>query len=329
MSESVSPTAAQKPKIALAPDPPRLAAVRGRDEHDPAIGRRMADVVRDAGGEHVPVEQATGLVWLSIGESAPLVRLLDENPNLSWVQLPWAGVETFAGELAGYDVRFTCAKASYGEQVGEHALVLTLACLRHLTEQARRPAWHPLEPRSLFRQRVTIVGAGGIATTLIDLLRPFGASVTVVRRSTDPIDGARRTVAAGQLAEVLGGTDILVLALALTPQTRHLIGGRELGLLPPGAIVVNVPRGEHIDTDALLAALRAGHISAAGLDVTDPEPLPQGHPLWALDNVTVTSHCADALDFVTDKLAERVDANVRRLRSGEPLLGEVDWSAGY
>lgn len=329
MPHSANLTAAQAPRIALAPDPPRIAVARGLGERDPAIGRRMAGVVRNAGGELVPVAQATGLVWLSIGESAPLVRLLDEYPNISWVQLPWAGVETFVGELARYDVRFTCVKASYGEQVGEHALVLILACLRNLIEQARRAAWHFVEPRSLFRQRVTIVGAGGIATTLISLLKPFDASITVVRRSAEPLDGAHRTVAVAQLTDMLGETDVLVLALPLTPPTRHLIGERELALLPPGAIVVNVARGEHIDTDALVEALNTGHLSAAGLDVTDPEPLPEQHPLWALDNVTITSHRANSLDFAVDKLAERVHQNVRCLGSGAPLIGEVDSAAGY
>jgi phosphoglycerate dehydrogenase-like enzyme len=238
-------------------------------------------------------------------------------------------VETFADELGGYDVCFTCAKASYGELVGEHALVLTLACLRNLTEQARQRTWHPLEPNSLFRKRVTVVGAGGIATTLIGLLRPFDACVTVVRRSGEPVNGAHRTVTTSALPDVLGETDVLVLALALTPQTRRLIGERELALLPPGAIVVNVARGEHIDTDALVSALHSGHLSAAGLDVTDPEPLPEGHPLWDMDNVTITSHRADSLDFTTDKLAERVGENVRCLVSGAPLVGEVDWVAGY
>jgi len=128
---------------------------------------------------------------------------------------------------------------------------------------------------------------------------------------------------------VLPTTDVLVAALALTPETRHVIGARELAALPNDAVVVNVARGAVIDTEALVTALRGGEIAAAGLDVTDPEPLGDGHPLWSMDNVFISSHCADSLEFVTQKLIERVQDNLRRFGRDEELVGQVDWTAGY
>ncbi|NUS73927.1 MAG: hydroxyacid dehydrogenase [Corynebacteriales bacterium] len=316
-----------RPKIAFAPDEIKAAA---RGEDSLAQNERLLEAVKRAGGDVVSLEEANGLVWLEVGDAKPLSGLLDAYPNISWVQLPWAGVDSFvAGGLFDHPAQFTCAKASYGEQVGEHALVLALAALRNLTAQARRPHWHMLEPESLFRKRVTILGAGGIATTLIALLQPFGCDITVVRRTAESTPGANRTVGQAELDSILPDTDVLVLALALTPATTGIIGEKQLALLPDNAVLVNVARGAHVDTDALVTALTTGQIAAAGLDVTYPEPLPAAHPLWTLDNVTITSHCADSLEFVSHKLAERVADNVAALVAGTPLLGLVDKHAGY
>ncbi len=176
---------------------------------------------------------------------------------------------------------------------------------------------------------MTILGAGGIAQTLLALLAPFDCDVTVLRRTSEPMPGATRTIAIGELAGVLPQTDVLVLALALTPLTRHIIGARELALLPSNAVLVNVARGGHVDTEALVAALTDGEIATAALDVTEPEPLPPGHPLWAFDNVLITSHCADSMAFVTEKLVERVGENVARFIAGKPLVGLVHPEHGY
>src|SRR5262249_27469191 len=128
---------------------------------------------------------------------------------------------------------------------------------------------------------------------------------------------------------VLPETEILVLALALTASTQRIMGRRELGLLPPGAVLINVARGRHVDTASLVDALSGGHLRAAGLDVTDPEPLPSDHPLWKMNNVLITSHSADSSGYVTGRIAERVRQNVARFRTGRPLVGVVDPSLGY
>jgi phosphoglycerate dehydrogenase-like enzyme len=224
---------------------------------------------------------------------------------------------------------FTCTKGAFAGQGAEHALLLTLACLRHLVKQTRTPSWGRVEPTSLAGRAVTIVGAGGITEELIRLLAPFGCRVRVLRRRPEPLAGADETLPVSELHNVLPDTDVLVLALALTPQTHHIIGAPELALLPAHATVVNVARGPHIDTDALVTALREGEIAAAGLDVTDPEPLPASHPLWSDPRALITSHSADSVAYVRAMLCERVEENIAHLLAGETLAGVVDVEHGY
>ena len=128
---------------------------------------------------------------------------------------------------------------------------------------------------------------------------------------------------------MLPGALVVYLALALTPETTGIIGAAELDLMDEPAWLVNVARGPHIDTDALVAALNSGSIAGAALDVTDPEPLPDGHPLWDLPNCIITPHTADTIEMVMPLLAERIRTNVIRFAAGEPLVGVVDPDAGY
>ncbi len=182
---------------------------------------------------------------------------------------------------------------------------------------------------NLLGARVTIVGGGGIAVSLLRLLGPFGCEVTVVRRTPEPIAGAARVVAVDALDDALTGAALVVLALPLTAGTEGLIDARRLALLAEGACLVNVARGRHVVTDDLVAALRDGTLGSAGLDVTDPEPLPDGHPLWDLPNVIVTPHTANTEEMAEPLLAARITDNVRRWRAEAPLVGLVDPAAGY
>jgi phosphoglycerate dehydrogenase-like enzyme len=300
---------------------------------DEEVARRRREhltaVVEAAGGSVVPVSRANALLWLAVADSQRLLTLLDANPQIAWVQLSAAGVDTFGPNAFSRPVIFTSAKGAFGVQVAEHALMLILASLRHVVEHARQRQWHGSEPETLAGKRVTILGAGGIAIILTRLLHAAGCHVTVVRRRQTRLADADVTVSTAQLHDVLPNTDVLVVALALTKETHRLIGRHELELLPAAAILVNVARGAIVDTEALVVALRTGGIRAAGLDVTDPEPLPPAHALWSLDNVLVTSHCADSVSYVTEMLAERVSENVRRFQHGLELVGVVDSVAGY
>jgi phosphoglycerate dehydrogenase-like enzyme len=310
-----TPAAVTAPRIAVGPSP---------DPH-------VQDAIRRGGGTPAAVgEPADGLVWLAGKDAGGLRAALRAAPGIRWVQLPFAGVENFAGQdLFTDDHLWTCAKGAYSEVVAEHALALALAGLRGLPDRIRARSWGPQGGVSLFDQPVTILGGGGITQALIDLLRPFRARVTVVRRRPDPVPGAERVVTTPALHEVLPGALVVFVALALTPLTTGIIGAPELALMDRGAWLVNVARGRHVVTDALVDALERDQIGGAGLDVTDPEPLPAGHPLWDLPNCIITPHTANSDEMLRPKQAERIAANVRRFAAGEPLEGRIDPAAGY
>jgi len=296
----------------------------------------IAQAVRAAGGELVPLGPLTrGLIWLSYGGADSLRATLQSHPSIEWVQLPYAGVDAFAGLLGSYADRplplWTSAKGAYSQPVAEHALTLVLALLRVIPERVRATSW-PTGPKtgtSLFGLRVLIVGAGGISIELIRLLQPFGVHVTVVRRSVGEVAGAERTVTAERLDEVLPDADVVVIAAASTAGTRHLVGAAQFAAMKSSAVLVNIARGGLIDTDALVATLESGGIAGAGLDVTDPEPLPDGHPLWTAPNILITPHSADTPAMTGPLLAERIRANVAGFVGDGSFIGIVDPRAGY
>ena len=289
-----------------------------------------SEAVVAAGGLIAPLSDATrGLIWH--GNGADLASVLDAHPGIGWVQLHLAGVEKCAEAFAGHpDLVWTSAKGSFAEPVAEHALALTLAVLRQLPEKARSSSWAPVRQGiSLYGRNVVIIGAGGIAIELMRLLAPFDVSVTIVRRTTTPLPGADRTVAAEQLLEVLPAADVVIVAAAATDETAQLIGAAELAAMKPTAALVNIARGRLVDTDALVAALKSGHLWGAGLDVTDPEPLPAEHPLWAAPRSVITSHSADTQEMVVPLMAVRIRANVAAFLGGNGFVGLVDTKAGY
>ena len=300
----------------------------------PEPQQTFVDAVEAAGGTVEPLSERTrGVVWLSYKEAKAFPEILREHPGIGWVQLPYAGVDAFAQILAEEDrpgLVWTSAKGAYAQPVAEHALTLTLALLRVLPERVRARSWATEQQgTSLYGLDVVIVGAGGIALELMRLLEPFGARVTIVRRSAEPVPGAERTVTADRLAEVLPTADVVVVAAALTDGTRKLVGAPEFAAMKDTAYLVNIARGGLVDTDALLDALRSGAIAGAGVDVTDPEPLPDGHPLWDEPNCLITPHQADTPEMVAPLLAERIRLNVQAFLHDGRFVGTVDPRAGY
>ena len=288
----------------------------------------LAGAITRGGGEVVGPEDAEGVVWASTGKAATLAALLADHPGIRWVQLPWAGIEPFADVLDDEHV-WTCGKGVYAEPVAEHALMLGLAGLRGLDRYARATSWEDQHGTNLLGAAVTIVGGGGIAESLLRLLAPFEVDVTVLRRAPVPMAGAARVLPSTALHDSLPGATLVVLALPLVPSTVGLIGARELALMDPHAWLVNVARGAHVVTDDLVDALRAGTIGGAALDVTEPEPLPDGHPLWTMPNCLITPHTGNTAEMATPLLSARITANVERFAAGEPLIGLVDPSLGY
>lgn len=297
----------------------------------PAEAPWAVEAIRRGGGQPVRLdEKPSGLVWTEPGAVEELREVLRAHPGVSWVQLPMAGIERVAeAGVLDHQRQWTSAKGAYAEPVAEHALALLLAGLRSLPERARARAWGQPAAQTLFDQPVTIVGGGGITLALLRLLAPFRAEVTVVRRSAEPVAGAARTLATEHLPEALAGARAVVLTLALTPPTRGIIGAKELELMDRRAWLVNVARGGLVDTAALVAALRSDQIGGAALDVTEPEPLPPGHPLWDLPNCLITPHTADTEEMTEPLLAARIAENVRRLAGGHELEGLVDPDLGY
>ena len=290
----------------------------------------LADAVTGGGGELAPPAEASGLVWTDHADPQGLDEVLTAHRDLDWVQLPWAGVEPYVEVIRAHgDRTWTCGKGVYADPVAEHALALALGGLRHLQGYARQTSWSAPAGTNLLGARVVVLGGGGITESLLRLLAPFGCEVTVVRRSPSPLEGASEVVGMDRLDDVLAGADLLVLALALTPETEGVIDRRRLELLAPDAWVVNVARGAHVVTDDLVAVLAAGRIGGAALDVTDPEPLPEGHPLWAEPRCLITPHTANTPEMAVPLLTARVTENVRRWIAGEPLVGPVDVDAGY
>jgi len=307
------------------------AVARPRVAIGPAAGGFAAEAVVAGGGELVGVgEPADALVWLGHDDVDGLSAALAATPGVRWVQLPAAGVEGMAAAGLFHDGRtWTCAKGSYAEPVAEHAMTLALAGLRCLPERVAARSWGRPAGSSLYDGEVTILGGGGITAELLVLLAPFRVRATVVRRLPDPVPGAARTVTVDGLAAALAGALVVFVALALTPETRGIVGGPELACMDERAWLVNVARGAHVVTDDLVEALRSATIAGAALDVTDPEPLPDGHALWDLPNAIITPHTADTFEMVRPRLAARIRTNVARFAAGAPLEGLVDPTAGY
>ena len=287
-------------------------------------------VVRSGGRLVEPSQAAEAdvLVWADPAATDPFPELTARMPRLRWVQLPYAGIEPFAHHLDDRLI-WTCGKGVYAAPVAEHALTLALAGLRGLTTYARSASWEAPIGHNLLRAPVTVLGGGGITEELLGLLSPFGCDVTVVRRHPRSMPGASRVVGPDELDEAVAGSTVVVVAWALTPETRGLIDRRLLRLMGPLCWLVNVGRGGHVVTDDLVDALDQGEIAGAALDVTDPEPLPTGHALWSRPNCLITPHIANTPEMGLPLIADRVRDNIARRNAGEPLLGLVDVSLGY
>ncbi len=278
--------------------------------------------------------QSTGLVWTDSQDVAQLDAILAAHPRITWVQLPFAGVDNFKPlfdsiSSSGRKLVFTSAKGAYREPVAEHALMLALALGRALPERLAAKTWGGKFAASLFDSKVLIVGGGGIAEELLRLLAPFRVNATVVRRAAKPLVGANRVIGLGELDANLPTADFVFLASALTAETKGLFDASRFALMKPTAYLINIARGAIVDSRALENALVNGVIAGAGIDVTDPEPLPEGHSLWNTPNLIITPHTADTPEQCIRLLSERIVLNVNALIQGTALVGEVNLELGY
>ncbi|ETD34561.1 D-isomer specific 2-hydroxyacid dehydrogenase family protein [Williamsia sp. D3] len=295
----------------------------------PHTDSHLSEAITSAGGTLADLADARALVWVGNVDGFP-EPLPD---SIEWVQLRLAGIESFlrAGLLDDRRI-WTNASGFYAENVAEHALALLLAglrqinvaVLRHWDEKAIDPA-----VRSLHGSTVGIIGAGGIARSLIPRLKACGAQAIAVNRSGRPVEGASKTLPASRIDEVWGLIDHVVLAAPATDETRHLINARTLAALPRHAWLINVARGPLVDEAALRDALLAGEIAGAALDVTDPEPPDANDPLWDLENVIITPHVANPSAGLTRTMAPWLAENLRRFAAGGDMLAVVHPDASY
>jgi phosphoglycerate dehydrogenase-like enzyme len=289
----------------------------------------LSDAIHAGGGEVVSAADAEVLVWAETAAPDALDTLLHgDGKGVRWVQLPYAGIEPYVGVIRD-DRIWTCAKGVYAEPVAEHALMLLLAGLRGLGAYSRATAWTPPQGTNLLHGKVVVLGGGGITESFLRLVEPFDADVTVVRRHPAPMRGAAHVVGMNDLDGALDDALGVVLALSLTPETRGVMDRTRLERIHGRGWLVNVARGAHVVTDDLVEVLVAGAIGGAALDVTDPEPLPAGHPLWSLPNCIITPHVGNTPEMALPLLAERISENIRRWGRGEPLIGLVDPHLGY
>jgi phosphoglycerate dehydrogenase-like enzyme len=252
-------------------------------------------------------------------------ELLEAAGDLRLFACTYAGTGHLPYEaLTAADVAVTSAAGVHAPNAAEHAVGAVLSFSRRLHEAARADRWQPADPGELAGSTVTVVGLGAIGTAVADRLEPFDVTTLGVRRHTDAGGPTDEVLGPEALNDALARTDYLVLCCPLTDATRGLIGTAELRTLPPTAVLVNVARGAVVDTDALVRTLRRGRLGGAVLDVTDPEPLPDDHPLWGLEDVVVTPHTAGATPKYYDRLADIVADNVGRLEDDRALRNAVE-----
>ncbi len=241
-------------------------------------------------------------------------------PQLKVVQLLSAGVEGWP-ERVPAGVTLCNGRGVHGGSTAELAIAGLLALLHELpTYIAQQPAhlWQRASALSLDGRRALVLGAGDIGSQIAAVLRIFGAEVTSVARRPRP-----DVRALSDLPQLLPETEVLVIALPLTPQTAGLIDAQALALLPTDAIVVNIARGALVDTEALLSELQAGRLSAF-LDVVDPEPLPAEHPLWDAPNLILTPHAGGGSAGWDRRGFRLVREQFARFVAGQPLANVVD-----
>jgi phosphoglycerate dehydrogenase-like enzyme len=273
----------------------------------------------DGSGE-LPDARAVELYVVPYGGPDRALDVIADLSALRAVQVLTAGVDAVLPRVPE-GVALHSGRGLHDASTAEHAVGLILAAQRDLPQWVHDQAaarWQPHHTRSLAGSRVVVVGYGSIGEALAARLRPFEVDVVPVARRARPDAGVLGIAA---LDGELSRADVVVLLTPLTPATRGLLDRRRLALLPDGALVVNVARGPVLDTAALLA--ERGRVRAA-LDVTDPEPLPPGHPLWRAPGVLVTPHVAGGSATFHPRARRFVAEQLRRWAAGEPLLNRVE-----
>jgi phosphoglycerate dehydrogenase-like enzyme len=264
-------------------------------------------------------EAAQAQVWVPGGGTGVPDGLLEALPHLRLVQLLSAGAERFVGRLPE-GVVLCNARGAHTPSTAEWVVTAILAAQRGIPEFVRAQdagRWAPRTCASVAGARVLVVGAGDIGRTVGRLLAGFDAELTYVARTAR--EGVHGT---DELPRLLPEADVVVVLVPVTEETAGLVDAGFLAAMRDGALLVNAARGVVVDTGALLAELRSGRLRAA-LDVTDPEPLPEGHPLWSAPGLLLTPHVAGNVPQSNERAAAAVTDQLARVLAGEPLRNVV------
>ena len=275
-------------------------------------------------------------------------EMLAAAPDLRWVHSQGTGVDALLfPELIESDIVVTNNSGIQASNMAEHLLAMMLAFARGLPDLIRaqsRSEWvQPLRANTAnqanFRehpvfelgyQTLAILGLGSVGRGLGQRAKALGMSVTGFRRNPDrSVEHVDRIYGPDDWETMLGNADHVVLCLPLTDETRGIMDSSRIQAMKPGAFIYNVGRGDSIDQDALIEALKRGHLGGAGLDVTTPEPLPANSPLWEMSNVMITAHTSGLSPHRWDRGTDLLIENIHRFRRDEPLINVVDKRAGY
>lgn len=256
---------------------------------------------------------------------------LAAHPNLKLIVTLLAGVEGLLADPDLPGVPIARATDPRGDDmISDFALLHVLRHHRNMPEfavaQGNRE-WLRLRPKPKAERRVGFMGLGAIGRPAAERVRDYGFPVAAWTRTPKSVPGIESFHGPEELAPFLGGVEILVNLLALTPETENILSAKTLAFLPKGASVVNLARGHHIVDADLIAALDSEHVAAATLDVFRQEPLPAGHPFWTHPGITITPHTSRAI--MPAKIVPQLVENVRRVEAGEPPLQQIDRAAGY
>ena len=269
--------------------------------------------------------------WMDLYKKDDMAEAVRRATSLKWLNTIYAGVDGMPLDLlAERGVTFTYGAGINAITIAEYVVMGMLTVAKGYREVVRaqeRREWLMDSPGKveLFGSKALLLGYGAIGQLVEERLRPFGVDVTVVRRSPGP-----NTLGPDDWRARLRDFDWIILAVPATAETDGMIGAAELAAMKPTAVLVNIARGTVVDTDALVTALDEQRIAAAFLDVTDPEPLPADHPLWALDNAHITMHLSGrAQDKMFARSVDRFLVNLDRWQRGEPVTPQVDLALGY
>lgn len=309
------------------------------DEEEHQLLEGLAPNVRFVSG--LSAEQRLARAGEFHGADAHLLtpEFLAAADQLRWVQSHSAGVDRYMNldELTARDeVVLTNMKGVHGPVIAEHVMGMLLSSSRALPAFQRAQDEGRWDRRAGSGQRVLagstllVVGMGGIGTEVARRAHAFDMTVLATVRSPRPApEFVAELGTATDLSRFLALADVVVICLPLTEETRGLFDAERLAEMRDDALLINIGRGPIIDTDALVDALERDQLGGACLDVTDPEPLPAGHPLWSREDVIITPHTASAGELTGRRRAQLFHENVRRFAAGEPLLNVVDKTVGY